>query len=207
MTTARTDWQQFWLRWTLFTVAGEGLGFLLSIIVIILLLRFGQIPPQPALLGFIAGTTLGATVGLAQWFVIKDRLPQPMGWVAATGLGWGIGQVLALFITQYLGGAWGGLAAMIALGGSIGLAQLWVIRSLLPERSGWLWPLTWIVAIGFGRLLGLALAGMIGQFWGIVAAVGVGAAVNGLITGNNLAWLLRQQQNVTSDPTGSAPEG
>jgi hypothetical protein len=129
--------------WLLATVVGVALGLAASDVVSNTPLRLG--------LGYSATNTLGrlleplaagGSVGVAQWLVLRRRIPEARWWVWATIVGVTIG--LALVERE------GTIerSAFVARGASIGLAQLVVIRWRFPEipQVRWWVPIT---ALGF----------------------------------------------------------
>lgn len=67
----------------------------------------------PAGAGFLAGTAAGATMGIAQWIVLRNKLHQAGWWIPVSILGWTLA-VLG-FLGLSLDGAMAGIVTGIAL--------------------------------------------------------------------------------------------
>jgi hypothetical protein len=87
--------------WVLASTLGWALGWLLV---------GAAIPPE---VGFLAGTAVGAAVGVAQWFVLRRQLYQAGWWIAVSILGWTLG--LMGFLGMFLDGAMAGIVTGISL--------------------------------------------------------------------------------------------
>jgi hypothetical protein len=126
------DWL-LWLKWVLASTLGWVAGVLLP----------------------ITGTfAVGATVGIAQWVVLRPIFKGAGWWIPASALGWAIGQILIMAVpipNTFLQGA--------VLGGTLGIAQ-WLVLRRWVHRAGW-----WIVlsAVGWsaGPVLGASLVGAV----------------------------------------------
>ncbi len=109
--------------WIVATSAGMALGLALSVVF------FGSETSGNELLWRAAIT--GLSIGIAQWIVLRQVLPQSAYWIAVIGLGW----VLGWFITRsagvdlslkwYVFGATGALAFQLLTG----LALYFLLRS------------------------------------------------------------------------------
>lgn len=126
---------RFWLFW--------GLVFLGFPIAGVLSNLLGQV--NTPVRGLLAGLVAGAVIGIAQWLVLRSVIPVTTNWVVATSLGMGVGLALA---TAFFGSETSGSQLLIRAaitGLIIGLAQWFLLRTLLPQA--FLWPL--FVAIGW----------------------------------------------------------
>jgi hypothetical protein len=139
--------------------------------------------PQ-ALLG---GAATGAVVGLAQWLVLRRRLPLSPWWIAATAGGMSVGLALAV---GALGIDTAGPALLgrgLITGATIGLAQYLVLRGLSDRAPAWAavvalgWALGWAVT----RAAGIDLSPNFTVFGA------TGAWAFQLLTGLALAWIMR----------------
>ncbi len=138
----------FWLQWVLASTLGWLLGN-----------------------AFIPEISIGATLGIAQWLILRPWVSNAGWWVVASTAGWLIGGTSLLIISppqnETITGAIFGLW--------IGLAQWIVLRKWVP-LSGW-----WLVISALGWAIG---------FSSLVSSPFVGAII-GAITGIGLELLLR----------------
>jgi hypothetical protein len=139
--------------------------------------------PQ-ALLG---GAATGAVVGLAQWLVLRRRLPLSPWWVALTAGGMSAGLALGVGLLGIdTAGAVLPLRGLIT-GVAIGLAQYLALRGLTPRAPAWAlvvalgWAVGWLVT----RAAGIDLSPNFTVFGA------TGAWSFQLLTGLALAWILR----------------
>jgi len=122
---------------------------------------------------------LFASIGIAQWLVLRRQVSEPGWWVLSSTVGGVVGLVVGLIVGGAVGGVAveavgeladgnvvGGLVGFAAFGASVGIAQWFVLRRKV-SRAGW-----WVLASTVGV---------------VVPVVGYGA-----ITGAALVWLLRQ---------------
>nr|AHM02039.1 hypothetical protein Tery_2651 [uncultured miscellaneous Crenarchaeota group] len=133
----------FWFRWIIANAVGELLGLGPVAFVAILLVRvFSEGGGPEALFGLglftLLGAYEGAVVGLAQWLVLRRRLPEVSrrSWIWATVAGaataWLLG-MLPSTIMSFIGGGGGAMPE--------------------PEGAG-----VYVMAAGMGLLLGAILA-------------------------------------------------
>ena len=123
----------FLILWTLATAAGWLVGVLL-------------IDVSP-----LGESSLGLTVGVAQWLVLRPKIPNAYWWILATAAGWIVGRLIAIgfFPPEYgilagsaIGAAMGSFQWLI-LRGYVHRAYWWVIMSIL----GWLWAMTGVMGL------------------------------------------------------------
>ena len=105
--------------WVVVTSAGMALGLALSVAV------FGAQTAGTQLLWRAAIT--GLSIGLAQWLVLQQVVPQSAIWIAVVGLGW----LLGWFITRSVG---------------VDLSQKW---SVFGSTGAWAFQLLTGVALAF----------------------------------------------------------
>jgi hypothetical protein len=131
--------------------------------------------------GFLGALVVGSTIAIAQWLVLKTKIPIAKRFILLTSLGW---IFVGFFMNFYYIGAIGGA--------SVGFAQ-WLVLKKEFSQSGW-----WI----FANILGLGLAEFLGRIAlsllpysasivnpGILIAVGT-TLINSIVTGLALVWLL-----------------
>ena len=174
---------RYWLWWTAATIVGWIIGYAINNL-IITVFNFTEEAvtqgdrPELIIASILALISMGLSVGLAQWLVLRREVPASTLWVPATTLGFAVG-------------IWFGLAFM---GLGTGLAQWWVVRKTFSKGSWWptisavIWPL--------GYLAGGAVGGaLIPVTNSQLLAGGIGILVTGLIvgavTGAVLLWMLR----------------
>jgi hypothetical protein len=188
---ARPGWR-FWLAWMAATIAGVA-GYMIVI------------PPLfPVLNDLLGGTrgeesigiaiaalgaiALGATIGAAQWLVLRGYLPRSSLWVAATLVGCAAPQVFP-WIVSGLEPSWLNGVVMFLLWGFVLGALQWLVLRRRVERAGWWIAISvavWMLAFG---LTGLAeVSGMYVEPFDLLAAFIVPVAV----AGGGMVWLLRR---------------
>jgi hypothetical protein len=135
----------------------------------------------------LAGAIAGAVLGVAQWLVLRSRLPAPIWWAVATSAGLAAGLALsgALLGSETAGDELLGRAAITGV--CVGVAQWLVLRPIAPRSA------LWIVAVGLGWVLGWFVTRGAGvdlvPKWSVFGASG--ALTFQLLTGLALAVLLR----------------
>ena len=161
----------FLLLWTLATAAGWLVGFLL-------------IDVSP-----LGESSFGLTIGIAQWLILRSKIPNAYWWILATAVGWIIGRLLAIgfFPPEY------GILAGSAIGAAMGSFQ-WLILRRYVNRAYW-----WIIM------------SLLGWLWAMTGVLGLNliGVVAGVITGFALDFLFRQPRptppNDLNPPTGHPP--
>jgi hypothetical protein len=118
--------------WVLVTIVGFGLGKLI-----------GESVAQgmPAVLGHgLSGAVIGASVGLAQWLVLRRHLARAEAWVLANVAAWAVGWSLislaegsawSTVMVYAVGGVGAGLAGIITT-----VALIWVSRGRSERPAG-----------------------------------------------------------------------
>ena len=129
---------------------------------------------------------MGATVGLAQWLVLRQQVARAGWWILACAVGWtlfgpvlrDIGAAVAGIVTGVLGGAIGAVAVIVVLRQRLSHSSLWVLAAVVA------WAVSWIAALAGSdaawQLERDALSGVLeGAAW---------SALPGVV----LVWLLRR---------------
>jgi len=108
--------------------------------------RFSRLPAvATGLLAVAAGLLLLASIGVAQWSVLRRHLPGSVSWIGWTVLGWSAGLLVFTLVTTPLwrpGDSGVVIAAIGALGGALmavtvgAVTGLGLIRLLRPARAG-----------------------------------------------------------------------
>ena len=200
---AQVGWG-FWLRWVLASTMGLTVGFAVGLIMLFVgafmlfaaTLEFDEtLTLTPVMFATMLAAAVGASVGIAQWLVLRWWQVSRAGWwVLASAVGAAVGGAagaivisaatldfaevvgetltLTLTLTPVM------LILVTMFGASVGIAQ-WLVLRRQVSRSGW-----WVLASIVGFAVGVAVS--------IVVDRVVGFAVYGAITGGVMVWLLRQ---------------
>jgi hypothetical protein len=132
-------------RFVLATVCAAVLAWMLGLLPVLLGERLAALPLALVLPGaVVAGTLLLASIGTAQWFVLRGRLPHAGRWIPATSVAWmaGLGAFTAVssplwqpgqpvWLIAAIGG-FGGLVMAATVAATTGAALCW----LLAARKG-----------------------------------------------------------------------
>jgi hypothetical protein len=149
------------------------------------------------------GAMAGASVGVAQWPVLRRQVSRAGWWVLASIVGLAVGFAAAFTVVAAVvgavveAGAFGAVVGAV-LGASLGIAQ-WLVLRRQVSQADW-WVLASIVSLAVGFAVVMAVIGVVVRAmavgWAFIVgpAVGgaVGGAIYGAITGGVLVWLLRQ---------------
>ena len=176
--------RQFLFSWAILTGAGSIAGLML------LSILFGQIvvrvlgesedldemtAPLVALSLFL-NIIPGATIGLGQWFELRNLLPRAGLWILATAMGWfvgfGVGAVVyllfpdipypILFVIRFLSiGLFSGIAQWLYLKPHISDAVWWIPVAILAALIG---GFSWFIASEIGGAIGWIIAGGISGY-------------------------------------------
>jgi hypothetical protein len=197
----------FWLRWMSASDMGLVVGFALYFQLVVGFaseLSFGL----QTLISIAGGIFLGASIGLAQWLVLRKQISWPGQWIIASTAGGAVGGTVALIAGEITGevtdaGFYGALAVGAAvIGISLGIAEWLVLRRYVSQAGWWVLASTVgiVVAIGLSNVLGQALHSVIlsivgddiARFLAMLIFGGLLLMGYGGITGAVLVWLLRQ---------------
>lgn len=140
------------------------------------------------LLTYIFGPTLGLVIGLLQYLLLRRYLPRIVWWIAATTVGYSLGQIVGYTLTTNLYGAvdvrtvWFKTLMTTLAGGAMGLAQWLVLRKCVRQST------LWILANVFGWVvLGWGMSTLSNQM--VIPAVGI-LLVPGITTSLALWYFL-----------------
>lgn len=187
-TPANFNQPRYWLWWTAATLGGWIIGYLLNNLIITAFNFTAEVAAQgdrPDLIvaSILALVSMGLSVGLFQWLVLRRQVPSSTLWIPATTLGFAVG-------------IWFGLAFM---GLGTGLAQWWVVRKTFSKGSWWptisaiIWPLGYVAG---GSVSGALIVPLGSQLLAGLVGIVVTGLIIGAITGAVLLWLLREQRAV-----------
>jgi hypothetical protein len=214
----QNDTVKFWLTWTLVTVIGYVVGILVLLPVAVNLAYAEQLPEQiwsPGLIGLLSGAVLGATIGTAQWLLLRRRTPIPIAWVGATVIGGMIGMALGMSVGPTAPAtitvrdmtheaaalvipwrvAWQTSLAGALFGVGMGLAQWWQLRQY-ARSAGW-----WITVNGAAWMIGLGVGAALAELITTLGAV----VVTGLIAAAITAYHMEKWQWEMRKRTGPIP--
>ena len=162
----------FLLTWICACVAGWtmawGVGILLT--------------PGNPFLGNLIG---GLFVGVAQWFVLKDKLKESSWWILATALGSAIGGLTFAIIGVAAFSVLGFLVANIVGGISVGVAQWLILQRQLPRSNHWILisAVAWTIGGTIGNVIAFAGGGL--AIGGLACGL-----IFGFVTGSQLVLLI-----------------
>ncbi len=194
-----------WLLWFSWVAASTaaillGAGLLYALIFIAQTVNPGLNEDRFA--GWIMFPLVATLLGLAQWLVLRQRIPRFGWWVLATGAGMPAGVALASGVVQainhFTGLSWLGYSSqprflfLVGLVGFVlGLAQIPILWRHIRSLALWLLAsmVGWLV-------LGLIVGVSIDKMSDILAFGAVPAAFTGL----GLLWLLRTPDSQTNQP-------
>lgn len=194
---------KFWLGWVAANAIGLAVGFAIYFPLVVGFAAEQTLLLQ-VLLSAAGGALFGASLGIAQWFVLRAAPVPGRDWIWATTAAGVIGGILALVIGQIMGDLWG-FSYALAIGGALLGAMLgagqWVLLRREVSAAGW-----WVLASALGLILSLAggraLGGAIyyallpsaGEATARILATAVFAALMlagyGIVTGVCLQWLM-----------------
>lgn len=169
----------FLLRWSLVTALAMAL----------LMMTTRTMPP------IMAGGFAGLIVGIAQWFLLRQRMSQAYEWIIATTAGFlvtvmAIDRFANVETTSLPPFVYVGLVYVV-MGSGIGASQWLVLRRHFAHAGIWI-PLCVV-----GHLLGIGLVlagtlsnGVLDLLTQVTAATMLGLVI-GVMTGAGLVWLMR----------------
>lgn len=104
--------------WVMATAAGAGVAWIIGMLPSTFTAQFLRLwPPILAVLGVLAGVALLATIGVAQWLILRRHIDRSASWVLANALAWIAGLVV---VFTALGVAPGDSPVLIAVFGVVG---------------------------------------------------------------------------------------
>jgi hypothetical protein len=177
--------QGFWLWWLAATLAGTIIGMAIVFLGLTTLLNSSS----QAVYGFVIGAVFGATVGTAQWLVLRRVFERVGWWVLLTFIGWVV--FWELNIMNLLVEAKGiafipDLLNLAVFGGILGVLQ-WLLLRQKIQSAGW-----WILASMVGAMLGSLVADAINTALQSDSPIDffTSSLVWAIITGICMMWLL-----------------
>jgi uncharacterized membrane protein len=187
--------QRFWLWWLLATVAGTIIGMAIVFLGLTALLN----NLHQAAYGFVIGAVFGATVGTAQWLVLRRVFDRVGWWVLLTFVGWvafwELDAMNLLFAAKGIAFI-PDLLNVAIFGGILGVLQ-WLLLRQKIQSAGW-----WVLASMAGAMLGSLVADAINTALQSDSPIDflTSSVVWAIITGICMMWLIRRS---SSPITGS----
>ncbi len=180
---AQVGWR-FWLWWVLATTVGLGVGFSS-----VNPMRSATFEAGGIMDKLVFGAVAGASVGIAQWLVLRGQVSQTGWWVLAStvglAVGFGVTDVMTAGVIERAPFAVGEVVTFAVAGGvmgaSVGIAQQLVLRRQVSQTGRWVWASSVGLAMGVG----------VNQALPLTVVAEVGWAVYGAITGSILVLFLR----------------
>lgn len=177
---------RYWLWWTAATVGGWIIGYLINTLIVTAFHFTDETVaqgdhPEIIIASILALVSMGLSVGVFQWLVLRREVPASRLWVPATTLGFAVG-------------IWLGLMFM---GLGTGLAQWWVIRRTFGKGSWWptisavIWPLGYVAGGNVGNALLTVLSSQL--LAGLIGILVTGLII-GAVTGAVLLWMMREKR-------------
>jgi hypothetical protein len=187
--------QSFWLWWLLATLVGIIIGMAFVFLGLTPLHNNSSHAAQ-AVRGFVIGAVFGATVGTAQWFVLRRYFERVGWWVLLTFIGWVA--YWELINMNLLVKAQGiafipDLLNLAIFGVILGVLQ-WLLLRKKIHSAGW-----WVLANIVGMMLGSLVIDTIDTVLQGDSPFDfiTGSIVLAIITGVCMVWLLVRSSSVT----------
>ncbi len=180
----------FWLQWVFLTLV----GFLVSLL-------FIEIGVRPYV-GVVQGLTGGAAIGLAQWVVLKQILPQASRWILACALSWGLVGASSLGALGWMAPTTEDIAFRLihgvfdgaVVGALTGLGQWLTIQKQVARDRTWIFAsaASWALGLPLGWAVGWVFRLSTRLFLGELVGLAVTWVAVSAITGVALIRLLRR---------------
>ena len=187
--------QGFWLWWLFATLVGIIIGMAIVFLGLTPLHNNSSHVAQ-AVRGFVIGAAFGATVGTAQWFVLRRYFDRVGWWILLTFLGWVA--YWELINMNLLVKAQGiafipDLLNLAIFGVILGVLQ-WLLLRKKIHSAGW-----WVLANIVGMMLGSLVIDTIDTVLQGDSPFDfiTGSIVLAIITGVCMVWLLKRSSSVT----------
>jgi hypothetical protein len=118
-------------RFVAATAAGAALAYLVVLVPINLADRLGDLPLLVlVVLGIVVGTVVLASIGTAQWLVLRAALPHSASWIATTAAAWAVGLLAFTAVTTPLWQPGQPLALVVAIGVLGGLVMAAAVAAI-----------------------------------------------------------------------------
>jgi hypothetical protein len=117
---------QWWI-WT------NILGVVISTVVLIALVMGGlsqNIVTHPTFSGFMTGIS----VGILQWFFLRQWVAKAGWWILANTVGFTLGKIIIFIVGELTGPLMGAIVGGLVFAGITGFVLIWLLQSPLSER-------------------------------------------------------------------------
>jgi hypothetical protein len=180
----------FIFKWILANIVGEYVAQIMGV------LLFRAFYPQAST--YVIATipifwaVFGILLGLAQWFVLRDRIPARWWmWILATAVGALVGAILIRILNR--SGVMLGIGSLILVGATIGLAQYQILgRRFMGAR----W---WILTVTVGWVVDQELTTVHNLMFDFLSEIAFS-----VITGFVIAWIIQHPISNIKPPNTSA---
>ncbi len=176
----------FLSKWIFATIA----GFAISLFWI----EIGERPD----LGVIQGVLGSITIGIAQWFVLRQYIIQPWQWILTSIIAWGLLGYSDLGVLGWVAPRSLNLGLRLfygcrdgfLIGLWLGLWHWWALRLQVLKSHCWLWwtPCFWGIGLGAGWVFG----GLLRQLSNVFLAEVIGLSLTWIIVGGCMGKILTQ---------------
>jgi hypothetical protein len=197
---AEVGWR-FLLWWVLASTVGLAVGGVVPFLMIIGM-SFGGV--FWAVDFAVGGAVFGASVGIAQWPVLRGQVPRASWWVLASTVGMAVGWAAAFAAGEAVSLAMleeeavGMGVAGVVVGASVGIAQWLVLRGQVSRASWWVLVSTVGSAVSAAALVFGLEEAFEPETFSVFGVLFVILISYGAFTGTFLVWLLLQP--VTEEP-------
>jgi len=201
MNTERDSVAQDWLLWLVMNVLGYA-GWICSCAIPLVVVA----DRDNDFAGFLFLGGQGVVTGLAQWLVIRWRIPRAGWWIFATAIGWPAGLLagIALLAGSNIADDRAGILVLATLGASLGLAQWFVLRGKVRNAEWWILvsTATWAVSGFVGATVTTAvntdpiIVTSAATLAGLLTTWALAESMRGVV----LSWLLHRPVAVGTKP-------
>lgn len=187
-----SGYSSVWLRWVLASATGWVVGWSIAFFLFELLGSIVYVNGD-GLLAYVALPSIGISLGMLQWLVLKHHLPQAGWWILASLVGY-LGaipvvrspNVLVVSPESLLDDA----VFLFILGAVVGIPQ-WLVLRRHYSRSFW-WVL--VSTLWWMSLL-IIVANPVSSLVEFIGFSGIIGAISGAVSGFFLIWLIRERSS------------
>ncbi len=195
--------KRLWLTWVIITGIGWPIAELIGEFVKALFIPTDTPPDIGSL--FISGIASGATLGVLQWLVLRQRIKRASFWILASALGIGMFQVVSYLLEAQRGFVLD--RSKLILNGILLGAFLGIFQGMLISRYHLL-AIVWVLGstiawtVGMSALCNCALIQfMTEQMMAYQVWVLIPGTIAGIITGFIIVWLVQHSSKRSDSAT------